>query len=162
MELTCLSFVIINVDDVTPLHQAVGQTTKRMITTELRDVIEAASCITDKRCLPSLSVNCPPVGFAGLAIDFPCSTISVCKVCMYNNYWVLNSAFIATVPCAKYLLFYFWHAIPCAKYGCIASVQLANYACIALVPCTKYACIATVRVVSLFLDFCPIDFCLHV
>ena len=105
MELTCLSFVIINVDDVTPLHQAVGQTTKRMITTELRDVIEAANSITDKRCLPSLSVNFPPVGFAGLAIDFPCSTISVCKLCMYNNYWVLNSAFIATVPYAKYLFF---------------------------------------------------------
>ena len=63
MELTCLSFVIINFDDVTPLHQAVGQTTKRMITTELRDVIEAASSITDKRCLPSLRVDCLPLDF---------------------------------------------------------------------------------------------------
>ena len=105
MELTCLSVVIINVDDVTPLHQAVGQTTKRMITTELRDAMESASSITDKRCLPSLSVNCPPLGVADLAIDFYCSTISVGKLCMYNNYWVLNSAFIATVPCAKYLFF---------------------------------------------------------
>jgi len=67
MELTCLSFVIINVEDVTPLHQAVGQTTKRMITTELRDAMEAASSITDKRCLTSLRVNCPPLGFADLA-----------------------------------------------------------------------------------------------
>ena len=47
MELTCLSFVIINVDDVTPLHQAVGQTTKRMITTELRDAMECVSSISD-------------------------------------------------------------------------------------------------------------------
>ena len=81
-ELTCLSFVIINFDDVTQLHKAVGTTTKRMMTTATQDAIEVSISIADRSLTPSSRNVSVPLGLWRFGwLHFP---VPECILCSYN------------------------------------------------------------------------------
>ena len=69
---------------------------------EPRDAIEAASSITDKRCLTSLSVNCPPLEFAEIVVslfsDFRVQIMHVLQAVL-----CANNVLLATILCTNYV-----------------------------------------------------------